>query len=442
MIYLRRDYGAIALIAPHIRLDARSSPLNAEIISIGTELLMGEIVDTNSAYLADELAKIGVELRWATKVGDHPARLQEAIERALRRSDITITTGGLGPTSDDLTRESIAAVMGEEMEVQDDLLAHLRSQFESRGVTMPATNIKQATLIPSAEVIPNPMGTAPGWWVERDGHVIAAMPGPPREISYMWDNQVGPRLRALNPEIVIVTRTLKTFGITEGGLDEMLSSLFQSENPTLGIYSKQDGIHLRAIASASTESEAQSLIEPMEREIRKTAGHAIWGEDADTPVSAALDALSERGLTLAVAEGFTGGLLSSTLLESASASGIFAGAIVITGGESDRLTLGVSVASPDSPRPEDASGLALAARDKLGADVGLAMTPLVSEQAEDSGPVGTTHIGIALGDDVFVRSGHYPTRRLRIRARAVTHALLELARCVDTGAGGHESRWG
>ena len=417
-------------------------PLNAEIISIGTELLMGETVDTNSSYLADELAKIGVDLRWATKVGDHPGRLREAIERALGRSDVTITTGGLGPTSDDLTRETIAAVMGEEMEVQDDLLAHLRSQFESRGVTMPATNIKQATLIPSAEVIPNPMGTAPGWWVERDGHVIAAMPGPPREIGYMWDNQVGPRLRALNPEIVIATRTLKTFGITEGGLDEMLSPLFQSENPTLGIYSKQDGIHLRAIASASTEDEAQALIEPMEREIRNIAGRAIWGEDEDTPVSAALDALSDRGLTLAVAEGFTGGLLTSTLLESAAASGVLVGSAVITGGESDGLMLGASVSNPDSPRAEDASNLALAVREKLNADVGLAMTPLVSVETEDSGPVGTTHIGIAIGEEAFVRSGHYPTRRLRIRERAVTHALLELARRLETGVGGHESRWG
>ncbi len=416
--------------------------MNAEIISVGTELLMGEIVDTNSAYLADELAKIGVELRWVTKVGDHPARLEEAIDRALGRSDITITTGGLGPTSDDLTRESIAAVMGEEMDVRDDLLAHLTSQFESRGIRMPATNIKQATLIPSAEVIPNPMGTAPGWWVEKGGHIIAAMPGPPREISDMWDNQVGPRLRSLNPEIVIVTRTLKTFGITEGGLDEMLSSLFKSENPSLGIYSKQDGIHLRAIASASTQAEAEALIEPMEREIRKIAGHAIWGEDDDTPVSAALDALSERGMTLAIAEGFTGGLLSSALLESASASGVLAGSVVVTGGKSDRRILGASSASPSSPQPEDASGMALAVREKLGADVGLAMTPLVSEESEESGPVGTTHIGIAMDDEVFVRSGYYPTRRLRIRARAVTHALLELAKCVETGSGGHESRWG
>ena len=416
--------------------------MNAEIISVGTELLMGEIVDTNSSYLADELAKIGVDLRWATKVGDHPGRLEEAIERALDRSDVTITTGGLGPTSDDLTRESIAAVLGEEMEVQEDLLAHLTSQFESRGVKMPATNIKQATLIPSANVIPNPMGTAPGWWVERNGHVIAAMPGPPREISHMWDNEVGPRLRSLNPEIAIVTRTLKTFGITEGGLDEMLSPLFKSNNPNLGIYSKQDGIHLRAIASASTQEEAQALIKPMEREIRKVAGHAIWGEDDDTPVSAALTALSERNLTLAIAEGFTGGLLSSTVLESASASGVLAGSIVITGGESDTLILGMSVADPDSPQPEDASHLAKAVREKLQADVGLAITPLVSEETKDSGPVGTTHIGVATGDEVFVRSGYYPTRRLRIRERAVTHALLELARCLETGAGGHESRWG
>ena len=416
--------------------------MNAEIIAVGTELLMGETVDTNSSYLADELAKIGIELQWATKVGDHPGRLEEAIERAWKRSDITITTGGLGPTSDDLTRESIAAVMGEYMEVQDDLLAHLTSQFESRGIKMPATNIKQATLIPSAKVIPNPMGTAPGWWVEKNGHAIAAMPGPPREITHMWDTQVGPRLRSLNPEIAIVTRTLKTFGITEGGLDEMLSSLFQSENPSLGIYSKQDGIHLRAIARASSSDEARALIGPMEREIRSVAGHAIWGEDDDTPVSAAIDALSDRGLTLAIVEGFTGGLISSTLLESASSSEILAGSVVITGSDSDALVLGTSTKDSDGPQPEDASNLAMAVRERLGADVGLAMTPLVSVQTEQSGPVGTTHIGIATDGEVFVRSGHYPTRRLRIRARAVTHALLELARCLETGGGGHESRWG
>ena len=314
--------------------------MDAEIISIGTELLMGETVDTNSSYIGEQLARIGIDLTWATKVGDHPDRLQEAIRHAWGRSDVTITTGGLGPTSDDLTRESIAAVMGERMEVQDDLLAHLRSQFESRGIHMPETNVKQATLIPSARVIPNPMGTAPGWWIERDGRVIAALPGPPREITGMWESVVGPGLRALNPGVFIVTRTLKTFGITEGGLDEMLSPLFESENPSLGIYSKQDGIHLRAIARAESEDEARTLIGPMEAEIRRIAGHAIWGEDDDTAVTAALRTLAERSLSLAIVEGFTGGLLSSTLMESPLSRDTVVGSVVLAANGSGAKILG------------------------------------------------------------------------------------------------------
>ena len=404
---------------------------------------MGETIDTNSAYLADELVMIGVELRWVTKVGDHPARLEEAVRRAWQRSDLTLTTGGLGPTSDDLTRESIAAVMGEDMEVQEDLLAHLTSQFEGRGIPMPSTNIKQATLIPSARVIPNAMGTAPGWWVERDGRVIVALPGPPREISHMWESEVGPRLRALNPKIAIATRTLKTFGITEGGLDEVLSDLFSSRNPNLGIYSKPDGIHLRAIATAPTEPEARDLIEPMESEIRQTVGHAIWGEDDDTPVTAALDALKSKGLTLAIAEGFTGGLISSTLLESDAASGVLAGSVVLSPGGSYCGPLGAEGLSEASrPTPSDAKRLAAAVRGVFGADVGLAVTGLVTEATEHSGPAGTTHIGIAVGDRSHARSGSYPTRRLRIRARAVAHALLELATVVSTGSGGQQERWG
>ena len=159
----------------------------AEIIAVGTELLMGELVDTNSGFLASELAKVGVELRWSSKVSDDPELLFEAISQAFQRADVTITTGGLGPTSDDLTRETIARVFGEKMEIQDDLLEHLRALFAGRGNPMPATNLKQATLIPSAQAIPNPMGTAPGWWAERNSHIIVAMPGPPRELQPSCD---------------------------------------------------------------------------------------------------------------------------------------------------------------------------------------------------------------------------------------------------------------
>ena len=416
--------------------------MHAEIISVGTELLLGETIDTNSAYLADELVKLGIELRWVTKVGDHPGRLEEAVDRAWKRSDITLTSGGLGPTSDDLTRESIAAVMGEKMEVQKDLLAHLKTQFEGRGVPMPSTNIKQATLIPSARVIPNSMGTAPGWWVEKEGHFIVALPGPPREITNMWEKEVAPRLRALNPEVAIATRTLKTFGITEGGLDEMLSEHFASANPTLGIYSKTDGIHLRAIATAPTESVARALIEPMESDIRKTVGHAIWGEDDDTPVSAALDALKSNGMTLAIAEGFTGGLITSALLESDEASGILVGSLVLSPDGQSSGPLRVQGISVGSPTPSDAKRLATAVRAMFKSDVGLAISCLVTETTEQSGPAGTTHIGISVGDQSYVQSGSYPTRRLRIRARAVTHVLLELARVISTGSGGQQERWG
>lgn len=416
--------------------------MNAEIISIGTELLMGETIDTNSSYIGEQLARIGIDLTWATKVGDHPERLQEAIQRAWERSDVTITTGGLGPTSDDLTRESIAAVMGEQMEVQADLLTHLRSQFESRGIQMPETNVKQATLIPSARVIPNPMGTAPGWWVERGGRVIAALPGPPREITGMWESDVGPGLRELNPGVFIVTRTLKTFGITEGGLDEMLSPLFESDNPNLGIYSKQDGIHLRAIARADSEEKARLMIEPMEAEIRRIAGHAIWGEDDDTAVTAALRALVGRGLTLAIVEGFTGGLLSSTLLESPLSANALVGSIVLPANGSATSVLGDASGSGASPTPEDASALASEVRESFGADVGLAVTGLVSEPTERSGPVGTTHVGVVTDAVSDVRSASYPTRRLRIRGRAVTHTLLELTRVLESGYGGQESNWG
>ena len=416
--------------------------MNAEIISIGTELLMGETVDTNSSYIGERLARIGIDLTWATKVGDHPERLQEAISRAWERSDVTITTGGLGPTSDDLTRESIAAVMGETMEVQDDLLERLRAGFESRGIRMPETNVKQATLIPSAEVIPNPMGTAPGWWIRRGDSVIAALPGPPREITGMWENFVGPRLRDLNPGIAIATRTLKTFGITEGGLDEMLSPLFESENPSLGIYSKRDGIHLRAIARASSDDEARALIAPMEAEIRRIAGHAIWGEDDDTAVAAAASALSERNLTLAIAEGFTGGLLASSLVDAPEASDVLSGSVVLGSGGGAFLIAAIPALRP-SPTSNDAAVVALFARKAMHSDVGLAVTPIVTEQVPGGSPVGTVHIGIATSDvDIHTTSAHYPTRRLRIRERAVTHTLLELARVLRTGSAGQDSEWG
>ena len=407
--------------------------MHAEILSIGTELLMGELVDTNSSFLASELAKLGIEVRWVTKVGDDPDRLSEAIERALKRSDVTLTSGGLGPTSDDLTRETIARVCSEDMTVQDDLLEHLKGLFANRGFPMPETNVKQATLIPSAEAISNPMGTAPGWWVEREGSVIVAMPGPPREIQRMWANEVAPRLRERNAGIAIVTRNLKTFGISEGGLDEILSPLFESENPLLGIYSKQDGIHLRAIATAATDEKARALIIPMETEIRGIIGDdAIWGEDDETPESKAIALLRDRGLTLGVVEAFTGGLVCNNLTEVTGSEDVLKGGSVASRADAlVRLGMSASIVEKHGiASAEAAVDMARAARETFGADVGIGVSPLALESADGRVVAGTSFIGYSMIGRSGSTSGHYPTRRLRIRGRAVTHALLGMIRFV------------
>ncbi|MFQ5893346.1 MAG: CinA family nicotinamide mononucleotide deamidase-related protein, partial [Nitrospinota bacterium] len=370
--------------------------MHAEVISIGTEILMGEIVDTNSAYLASELARLGIELRWVSKVGDDPERLFDVINRAWHRSDATLTTGGLGPTSDDLTRETVARVLGEEMAIQQDLLEHLKGLFAGRGAPMPETNVKQATLIPSAEAIPNPMGTAPGWWVERDGNILVAMPGPPRELNRMWSYEVAPRLRQLNPGVAIVTRTLKTFGISEGGLDQMLTHLFEGDNPSLGIYSREDGIHLRAIATAPSEREARDLVAPMEAEIRAVVGDdAIWGEDDETPTTQVAAMLTKRRLTLGIMEGFTGGLLASNLAEAASAQDFLKGSLVVNGQEA-MLALGVDPQVVEQSGPvsgQAAEAMARAACARLGADVGVGVTGVVTQPTASSGPLGTSYIG-------------------------------------------------
>ena len=417
--------------------------MHAEILSIGTELLMGELVDTNSSFLAGELAKLGIEVRWVTKVGDDPTRLHEAIGRAFDRSDVTLTSGGLGPTSDDLTRETIAKVCGEEMTVQDDLLEHLKSLFADRGFPMPETNVKQATLIPSAKAIPNPMGTAPGWWVEREGNILVAMPGPPREIQRMWADAVAPRLKSLNPDVAIVTRNLKTFGISEGGLDEMLTPLFESENPALGIYSKQDGIHLRMIATASTEAEAATLIEPMEAEIRSIIGdkdgNIIWGLDDDTPESRAIERLKTHGLTLAIADDFSGGVLTSRLHSVEGARDVLRGSLIapVSALNEQDADIGLDMSEALFGRMGDenlriAQKMAAYARERFNADVGLGMTGY---------DWGGWYGGFSMGDDERLQSGLLPvpiswrssgmsmqrlksTHRDRIMGRAVSQTLI------------------
>ncbi|MEE9277399.1 MAG: CinA family nicotinamide mononucleotide deamidase-related protein, partial [Dehalococcoidia bacterium] len=256
--------------------------MRAEIISIGTEILLGEIQDSNARHLAQRLPELGIDLYYMHQIGDNLERLSELIRTAMERSDVVLCTGGLGPTEDDVTREAIALAVGEEPYVVPELEEHLRAFFARRNYAMPERNLKQATVIPSGESIANPRGTAPGWWVEKNDTIIVAMPGPPAEMTGMWENEVAPRLKERSTDAVIVSRTLKTVGIGEGTVDEMASPLLKSTNPSVGVYAKADGVHLRLTAKSASVEEAYKLVKPVEDELRQIFGSAVWGADEDT----------------------------------------------------------------------------------------------------------------------------------------------------------------
>lgn len=400
--------------------------MKAEILSIGTEILLGEIIDTNAAYIASRLPAIGIDLYYKSVVGDNFDRLRETIQRAWDRSDVVICTGGLGPTEDDLTREAICAVLGEEPHVDAALEADLRAFFERRGYAMPESNVKQCWLIPSGRAIPNPRGTAPGWWVERAGKVIVAMPGPPTEMNRMWDSEVSPELRRRSPDSVLITRTLKTTGIGEGTVDQMVSGLLKSTNPSIGIYARADGVHLRLAAKAREERDAWSLIHPVEEELRAILGPAIWGADDETFESIVGTLLREHDATLATMESCTGGLLAATLTDVPGSSLFFKDGLVSYQTET-KIAWGVDAAIIEEHgviSAECAREMARVARERMGATVGVGITGVAGPDEQEGKPVGTIHIAV---DPTWAPpqsiSYVFPQGRAAVKRRAVTSAL-------------------
>ena len=408
--------------------------MKAEIISVGTEILLGDILDTNSQYLAVRLPPMGIDLYYMSKVGDNLQRLAETIGRAHQRADLVLITGGLGPTEDDLTREAIALTLDEEMYVDADMERRLRAFFAARGFTFPERNVKQAMLIPSAQAIPNPRGTAPGWWVEKDGRFIVAMPGPPAELSRMWEKEVAPRLAGLTTGDVIASRTLKTIGIGEGHLDEMVSPLLKSENPTIGVYAKPDGVHLRLTAKASTQEAARRLIQPMEEELRRLVGDAVWGVDDDSLEAAIGAMLKERALTLATMESCTGGLLASTITDVPGSSAYFKGGYVAY---TARMKMNLAVSAELIERhgtvsDEVAAEMARAARSNADADLGVGLTGVAGPDELEGKPPGRMHIVVDDGASPQSISYTYYQGRAATKRRAVTTALALLRRALLT----------
>ncbi len=307
--------------------------MKAELLSIGTELLLGQIVDTNANYLAGRLALLGIDCLHMQTVGDNLGRAKQAFERALSRSDLVVATGGLGPTEDDLTREAIAAALGEAPAVDPALEADLVAWFSGRGLVMPERNRKQAWLIPSARALPNPNGTAPGWDVQKDGKRIIAMPGVPREMTPMWESVEA----SLTRGGALRWRTLKLLGIGESAVEEKLAELVRSTSPTVATYAKNDGVHVRVADKASMPEEADQHVADMERTIRARLGEYVWGTDDETLPEVIGRGLEERRWRLAVAESLSAGDIARALADAPGAPHWFVGAIVRPSADSETL---------------------------------------------------------------------------------------------------------
>ena len=406
--------------------------MKAEIVSIGTELLMGELTDTNASWIAGRLPPLGIQLQWVSIVGDDLPMLTEAFRRGMERSDIIFTTGGLGPTQDDLTREAVAAALGEAPVVQEAELENLRQWFRNRGQDMPAHNVKQAHLVPSASFITNRNGTAPGWWAEKVGKHIVCMPGPPGENRAMWADEIDARLKTMIDTEVTITRNIKTLGLGEASVDEIVSEYFGLENPYLGIYSKADGIHLRIIARAADEAVAREMIAPVENAIHERLAPYIWGYDDETPELSVGSALVARGMTVATMESVSGGFLANSITEAPDSNQWYRGgsvayttdAMIAAGVDADVLSDHGVVSQ------QTANAMALAAQYSNAADFGIGVTGVLGPQELEGHRPGTIHIAIAHGEDVREFPLRTPPRRLVIKRRSCNTALTELRKLI------------
>jgi len=409
--------------------------MKAEIISIGTELLLGEIVDTNSNFIANQLHPHGIDLLFISTVGDNQQRLVRALEQAWQRSEIIITTGGLGPTQDDITREAIAELLHEELTIDPDLVQELKKFFHYRKLDMPKSNIKQASVIPSAQAISNNRGTAPGWWVEREGRIIIAMPGPPHEMQQMWIKEIYPKLKHAVGSNIILSRTLKTFGLGEAKIDELVSTFLQSKNPTLATYAKPDGIHLRITAKASKRSDAEKLITQREAAIREVLNDYIWGIDSGRLEDSVGMMLTAKGLSLATIESDTGGLLANNITNVPESSTYYKGGLIAYSNEA-KIAFGIDVnliSRYGSISSEVAEAMAITARNNFKSDIGIGITGVMESTKMENKSPGTIFFSIDDGNKRHQFARHYPGERLQVKQRAVTSALFELQKILTHG---------
>lgn len=413
----------------------------AEIITIGTELLLGQLVDTNTAVIAAALAEIGVDVFRESSVGDNESRIAQSLREALARADAVILAGGLGPTVDDLTREAVAAATGLPLELDQAVVDDLRAFFTSVGRRMSPNNARQAMFPRGATVLENPKGTAPGFALEIDGKIIAVMPGPPREMEPMLREHVLPLLaRRFGLRSVIATRVLRTVGISESEVDARIADLFRAGvNPSIAVLAHLGQVDVKLTAKAQTREAAHALIEQLAPEIRRHLGEHIFSDDGASLPEALGTALRRQGWSLATAESCTGGLLGTMITSVPGSSDYYRGGAVSYSNEAKSHLLGVPpdlIARHGAVSQEVAAAMASAVREKLGSTIALSITGVAGPGGgTPDKPVGLVFIGFAdATGSVEVQRLQIPGDREAVRHRAALRALMLAWRAARTAS--------
>ena len=421
----------------------RVTPIRtAEILCVGTELLLGDIVNTNAAFLSKQLADLGISVYHQTVVGDHPDRLKTALSDAFEghgrpAADLVILSGGLGPTYDDLTKETVAAYFGCEMQLHEESLDRIRNFFIRTGRVMSPNNEKQAMMPVGCVVFPNDYGTAPALAVGDDTHTAVMLPGPPAELEPLFREQVVPFLRRYT-EGVLISRNIHIMGLGESAVEQMLHDLMvTAENPTVAPYCKSGEVRLRVTARAVDASTASAMCDEMVAEIRRHEGIRpyIYGVDCHNAETALVRFFTERGLTVATAESCTGGMVGQRITAVSGASAVYVGGCITYTNEMKIRLLGVSPATIEAHTEvsaETAAEMAVGARERLGADVGISTTGYAGPTGgTEENPVGTVYIGIATKDGVTTHRLYYRQKsRDYVREAAASKVMLEAIKAV------------
>ena len=404
-----------------------------EILSVGTELLLGNIVNLDAQILSQGLSELGLNVYWHTVVGDNPQRAREAVAIAKQRADIIITTGGLGPTCDDLTKNVLAEAFGKQLYFDEASAERVKVYYQRTGRPMPENNLQQAMLPEGCTVLENDWGTAPGCAFEADGCHVIMLPGPPSECRPMFRHRAMPYLQKLS-EGVIASHTLKMFGIGESAMEQQLREQMNAmTNPTLAPYAKEGECELRVTAKAATNEEAQALLKPTVEQMKEKFGNLVYGVDISSLEELIRDLLKEQGLTLGCAESCTGGLIAKRMTDLSGASQVFKGGVVSYTNEVKANVLGVPQEMLDqygAVSAPVAQAMAEGARKVLNCDIAIATTGVAGPDKDDRGnEVGTMFVAIATKDGSYVRPLTLGTRPMRQRLRTQTaHHAFDLAR--------------